>query len=295
MSNLKEFRVKINTIKSTRKVTSAMKLVAGVKLKKAEQQTFTSRRYADSLKNIISGISSKSIDDAPELFVGRGIVKSVLLIVLSSQRGLCGSFNANIAKFVRNYVSHKSDEKLDLTILCTGKKVFENLRHTLPEFKIEFFEISAKQDSSFSVASDLSKIAIDKFCNEVVDKVEIVYTKYHSPLLKSVECTELIPCCKKAEKDSTNSTLSSITLFEPDQTKIFEKLLPLYIENSLYQALLENFASEQGARMMAMDSATRSADEIISRLTIKYNRTRQSMITQELVEVVSGAEALNEG
>ena len=290
MANLKELRNKINVVQSTRKVTSAMKLVAGVKLRKAEQKTTSSRAYAEELQKILSQIRREFVDDVQsELFSGRQNVKTEMLVVFASDRGLCGNFNYLIGKEVAQAIDTLHKEGKNIYLLCIGEKLFEFSKRLLSENdKIEKVKEFYKGDT-YAKATEISEKIIADFNCGAADKVSVIYTGYYSAMRKKIEIKSLIPVVCEPTKDK------SIPIFEPNVNEVLNAVLPYNIAIQLYQCALESITSEQSSRMTSMDSATRNADSIISDLSIKYNRTRQYNITQELVEVISGANAISKG
>ncbi|MDR1334430.1 MAG: ATP synthase F1 subunit gamma [Holosporaceae bacterium] len=287
MANLKELRNKIGVIQSTRKVTSAMKLVAGVKLKKAEQKAMSSREYALELSQIVSKIRRELIDVECELFSGRENVKTEMLVVFASDKGLCGNFNYVINKETTRLIQETYENNKNIQLVCVGKKPFELLRQKLRDDKaIElvegFYNTSLLFENSHKLASKITKC----FMNGTVDKVSMVYTKCYSAIRRQVEVKDIIPLVCEPSPDKTE------TIFEPNARKVLNRIVPYNVAIQIYQAALESIASEQSSRMTSMDNATRNADELLSDLTITLNRTRQYNITQELVEVISGASAI---
>jgi F-type H+-transporting ATPase subunit gamma len=290
MANLKELRNTIGVVQSTRKVTAAMKLVAGVKLKKAEQKASTSREYVSELENLLARVPREC---APvkncELFWGRDEINTEMLVVFASDKGLCGNFNYLINRETLNIISRIRAKNRKVNILCIGVKAFDFLKHELPDESIEFMGDFYKNEKLFENSNKLAEKIIADFHSKKVDGASIVYTKCYSAMRHQVETKPLIPLGCESNFDEMD------TIFEPDVKFILDTVLPYNIAIQLYQTALESIASEQGSRMTSMDSATRNADELLSNLTIKYNRTRQYNITQELVEVVSGATAIREG
>lgn len=286
MANLRELRNKLNTVKSTRKLTAAMKLVAGVKLRKAERKAVSCRKYAEYLEKIIAGIRKDFLEHAPEMLSGRSNSKNVLLIVFSADKGLCGNFNYNVIKKTKSEVDHLLAEGKNVSVLCLCQKGFLSFRNILP-CNISLFNDAKKNDTSAEFAGVLSDFVCREFLEGRIDEVKLLYTKYLSAVNKLVEVKDVIPIASEDEADD-----ETITVFEPDTEAVFEKILKDNVAVQINQASLESMASEQSARMTAMDSATRNADELIAKMSLKYNRLRQTMITLELVEVISGAEAL---
>lgn len=287
MASLKELRKKIGVIESTRKVTQAMKLVAGVKLRKAEQKNLASREYSIELNKILARIRHRFTDIESELFNGRKEVKTVLLVVFASDRGLCGNFNYMVAKDTMKIVHDLRVEHKKVKVICVGNKIREFLRKYATKFEsMDYVANFYKSHDLYDNSKKLADNVISLFANGDVDEVRLVYTHYYSALTHAVECKTIIPLSCEPNKDETE------TIFEPNVDEVLQSLLPFNVAIQIYQAVLESFASEQGSRMTSMDNATRNADNLLSEFKIKYNRTRQAKITLELVEVISGAKAI---
>ncbi|MCR5225305.1 MAG: ATP synthase F1 subunit gamma [Alphaproteobacteria bacterium] len=290
MANLKELRNKIGVVQSIRKVTSAMKLVAGVKLRKAEQKAFASREYSSELARILSELRSKCSNVNNELFVGRDEVNTELLIVFSSDRGLCGNFNYMINKEVQQILSDLHDKGKKVRLVCVGTKLFDIFKRLLNEDdEIVSFGDFYKGDNMFENSRKLVNDIIKDFSDKTVDRVSVIYTGYYSAMRHKIEQRSLIPVIEKETEDKTE------TIFEPSMDEVLQNVVSYNIGIQIYQAALDSVASEQSSRMTSMDNATRNADEMLSGLSVKYNRMRQYGITQELVEVISGAKAIEEG
>ncbi|MDR0753265.1 MAG: ATP synthase F1 subunit gamma [Holosporaceae bacterium] len=290
MANLKELRNKVGVVQSTRKVTMAMKLVAGVKLKKAEQKVVASREYAQELGHILSLIRRELIDVNYELFTGRSLIHTEMLLIFASDKGLCGNFNYLISKEVFRIISKIHAENKKIHVVCVGSKLFNIIKQKLlRDDAIELVEDFYRSDKLFANAQKLAAKIIADFTDNVVDKVSVVRTKYHSAMQCKVETRSIIPLLREPNSDRSE------TIFEPNVEEVLKTTIPYNIAIQIYQSALESIASEQGSRMTSMDSATRNADELLSELTTAYNRIRQYNITQELVEVVSGAAAVARG
>jgi F-type H+-transporting ATPase subunit gamma len=291
MANLKELRNKIGVVQSTRKVTSAMKLVAAVKLKKAEQKAYVSKEYAIELESVFSKIHRRFLDIGYELFSGRERVNTEMLIMMASDRGLCGNFNYVIGKEVAEIISefHRNNKKV--YVVCAGSKLFEPIKRLLSkDDPVELLKDFYRNEDLFSNSQKLAQKAIDYFESGKVDRISITCMRYYSAMRHKVEVKTIVPMQVK-----TNNADNTVTIFEPNIKQIFKTALPYNVTVQIYQAALESIASEQGSRMISMDNATKNADELISGLTLKYNRNRQYNITQELAEIVSGAEAISKG
>ena len=286
MANLKELRIKIGGIKAIRKVTAAMKLVAGVKLRKAEQRALASKPYANELKKILATIKREDLEKRYELFDGRESVQTEALIAFASDKGFCGNFNYLLSKKIKEIIADRRKLGVNLQILCVGNKLYQLLKHA--PSKNASLELIADfyKDDMFDNAKNLASRVTKEFFEEKIDKVSLVYTNYHSAMKMIVREDSLIPLTQEENHDITT------TIFEPSADEVLENLLPYNIGVQIYQATLESIASEQSSRMRSMDNATRNADEMLGDLTVRYNRTRQYGITQELTEVVAGADAI---
>ncbi len=286
MANLKELRIKIGGIRAIRKVTAAMKLVAGVKLRKAEQRALASKPYANELKKILARIKRENLAKSYELFDGRESVKSEVLIAFASDKGFCGNFNYLLGKKLKEIVAERRKSGVKVKILCAGNKLYQMLKHALSESESLELVTDFYRGEILGNARNLATRVIDEFRKETVDKVSLIYTHYYSAMRMVVGEESLIPLKQEENNDITE------TIFEPSADEVLENLLPYNLGIQIYQAALESTASEQSSRMRSMDNATRNADEMLSDLTIRYNRTRQYGITQELTEVVAGADAI---
>lgn len=286
MANLKELRIKIGGIRAIRKVTAAMKLVAGVKLRKSEQRALASKPYANELKRILATIKRENLAKNYELFDGRESVKNELLIAFASDKGFCGNFNYLLSKKVKEILSERRKSGVKVKILCVGNKLYQLLNHSLSENESLELISDFYKGEILAHANDLAIRAVNEFREEKVDKVSLVRTRYHSAMRMVVDEESLIPMKQEENHDITT------TIFEPSADEVLLNLLPYNLGIQIYQAALESIASEQSSRMRSMDNATRNADEMLNDLTVRYNRTRQYGITQELTEVVAGADAV---
>lgn len=286
MANLKELRIKIGGIRAIRKVTAAMKLVAGVKLRKAEQRALASKPYANELKKVLERIKRENLERDYELFDGRESVKSEVLIAFASDKGFCGNFNYLLSKKLKEIIAERRKIGVKVKILCAGNKLYQMLKHALSENESLELVTDFYKGEILSNSRDLASRVIDEFRKETIDKVSLVYTHYYSAMRMVVDEESLIPLKQEKNNDITE------TIFEPSADEVLENLLPYNLGIQIYQAALESMASEQSSRMRSMDNATRNADEMLGDLTVRYNRTRQYGITQELTEVVAGASAV---
>ena len=293
MPSLKHLRVRINSVKATQKITSAMKMVAASKLRRAQEQAEAARPYAGRMERMVNSIALTIAEDGggPILLRGTDSDATHLLVVATSDRGLCGGFNASIVRAVRARILELEADGKKVKLFVIGSKGRDQLRR---EYGAQFLETRDGPGSAgarYSDAADVARKLIDLFDDGKFNVCTVVYNEFKTAMTQVVTFQQLIPFePDKSERDANVD--GAIYEFEPDEEAILENLLPRNIGVQMYRALLENGASEQGARMMAMDSATRNAGDMIDRLTLTYNRTRQAMITKELIEIVSGAEAL---
>ena len=299
MPSLKSIKTRITAVKSTQKITKAMKMVAASKLKRAQERAEQARPYADKILSVIQNLSV-SIDEnsRPELLGGRrnadGTLKNdtVLLIVTGSDRGLCGGFNGTILRASKARVHQLLNEGKKVKIVTVGKKPKEVLKTAFAEYIKKSYDAAKGKQVQFEEADEIGKYAIDQFESGEVDSVEVVFNKFINPILQKVTFQSLIPL-QLGDAANNNAAASNTSYdYEPDEEAILKTVVPQNISVQIFKALLENSASEQGARMSAMDNATKNAGEMIGKLTIYYNRTRQAVITKELIEIISGAEAL---
>ena len=292
MPSLKHLRVRINSVKATQKITSAMKMVAASKLRRAQEQAEAARPYAERMERMVSSLSLTVADDesAHELLRGTNSDETHLLVVATSDRGLCGGFNGSIVRAVRNRIALLEGEKKTAKLFVIGRKGSDQLRREHGSKFIETVAGSGSTGPGYRDATAVAQTLIALFEKKEFDVCTIVYNEFKTAMTQIVTFQQLIPF--QSGQISEVNLDGAIYEFEPDEDAILETLLPRNIGIQIYHALLENGASEQGARMMAMDNATRNAGDMIDKLTLTYNRTRQAMITTELIEIVSGAEAL---
>ena len=302
MANLKDLRVRITSVKSTQRITSAMKMVAAAKLRRAQEQAIAARPYAERMERMLGSVAD-SINDkssAPPLLAGTGKSDVQLIVVMSTDRGLCGGFNTNIARWTRRHVRAVISENRQVKLLIVGRKGLGLLRSEFTDKIIDTIEDTAKPAPSFDIAASIASRITTMYENNEFDICTIVYNRFESALSQIVTPQQLIPFASTSsesmspsENDSINTTGINVAYdYEPEENAILTDLLPRNMSIQVYRAMLESFASEQGARMAAMDNATRNAGDLIDQLTINYNRTRQAFITKELIEIISGAEAL---
>ncbi|MDP1724037.1 MAG: F0F1 ATP synthase subunit gamma [Alphaproteobacteria bacterium] len=297
MANLKDLRVRIESVKSTQKITSAMKMVAASKFKRAQDHVEASRPYTRKMLGMMNSLASgvTDIESAPKLLVGTGKQERHLVIVASSDRGLCGGFNATIIRDTRRMVQSLKSKGKEVFILTIGRKAKDMLRREFSSMILDGFEDIAKPRVTFAIADKIAKRIIDLYEEKEIDVCTLIFNQFKSALTQIVTRKQMIPALvdQKNQPSIMGSDIGdAIYTFEPNEEELLHELLPKSLAVQLYGALLENAASEQGARMTAMDNATRNAGDMIKQLRIKYNRTRQAVITKELIEVISGAEAL---
>jgi F-type H+-transporting ATPase subunit gamma len=293
MPSLKDLRNRIGSVKSTQKITKAMKMVAAAKLRRAQESAEKGRAYSDKMNRIISNLKSTMSDgsSAPKLLVGSGNDQTHLCIVMTADRGLCGGFNTNICKKARQYFSEILNKNKTLKIITVGSKGNDQLKRNFSKYIIESISYKHLKKITVNEASELTSKVIKMFENGEFDVCTIFYNKFKSVISQEPQAQQLIPVESEEEQKETQADEVQYE-FEPDQEEILEHLLPQNMTTQIFKAFLENAASEQGSRMSAMDNATRNAGDLIDRLTINYNRSRQAVITKELIEIISGAESL---
>jgi F-type H+-transporting ATPase subunit gamma len=291
MASLDDLKKRIASVKSTQKITKAMKMVAAAKLRRAQESAEKGRPYSDKMNNVIlnlsSGISDK--ENAPKLLSGTGSDKIHLCVVMTSDRGLCGGFNTNIIKKAKAYFSKISEEGKELKIITVGSKGNDQLKRAFGDKIIENISFKNSKNVNYFDADKVGKMIIEKFEKKEFDVCTIFYNQFKNVITQIPQAQKIIPL--EAEKNNQESDNVSYE-FEPDEDEILNNLLPKNISTQIFKAMLENSASEQGSRMSAMDNATRNAGEMVDKLTIEYNRSRQAAITKELIEIISGAESL---
>ena len=291
MPSLKDLKNRIGSVKSTQKITSAMKMVAAAKLRKAQEQAIASRPYCSSMEKIVSSLANKLIDNAPELLKGKKEIKKQLLVVFSADRGLCGGFNGSISRAVKLEVKKSKDLGIETKLLFVGRKSADTLKK---DFQQQIVEIITGNSTNpiYSDALSISSKIVDFYQSDEFGSCKIIFNKFVSAITQEVTLKSLIPIETNNEDVSNNNQVSSVYEYEPSEEVILEELLNKNIATQLFSAQMESTASELAARMTAMDNATRNAGDLIDRLTLQYNRTRQAFITKELIEIISGAEAL---
>ena len=293
MPNLKELKTRIASVKSTKKITSAMKMVAASKLRRAQELAESSRVYADSLAFILSSLAGKTTNnsDLPEILTGRENPKTTLLVVNSSDRGLCGGFNSNLFRHAKNWIAQQQTQGKSVKIMTVGKKAASFYRRSELDV-IAGFDDLASNDRQLQVAEEVKNKIVELFENKEVDEVFILFNKFISAISQEPSYQSIIPMTTEESAQEETQTNNAVFEFEPDKNELLEYLVPRNFLTQIYRSILESSASEHAARMTSMDNATRNAGDMIDRLTLTYNRTRQAFITKELIEIISGAEAV---
>lgn len=294
MPSLKDLKIRINSVKSTQKITKAMKMVAAAKLRRAREAAENARPYAERMERMVETLAKNVVEpiSAPKLMVGTGKDDTHLVIVATGDRGLCGAFNSSIVRSARTTIRQLLTAGKKVKIITIGKKGREQISAEFGSLIVARFEDLGRGGLTYSrVKPILDKILVMFEAGEF-DVCRVIYNHFKSPILQIVTHHQLIPMASKEEKATANAGAALPYEYEPDEENILNSLLPLNIGVQIFKALLENAASEQGARMSAMDSASRNAGQMIGRLTLQYNRSRQAAITKELIEIISGAEAV---
>ena len=292
MPSLDDLKKRIKSVKSTQKITKAMKMVAAAKLRKAQESAEKGRPYSQKMQNIILNLT-KSINDpqnAPKLLVGTGEDKKYLCVVLTADRGLCGGFNSNICKLAKNNFKKIISEGKDLKIITVGSKGLDQIKREYGKYVIKKFSFKEKKQITFEEANIVGNEIISLFRQKEFDKCILFFNNFKNVITQIPQAQQIIPVENKSSEVKIEDSTSYE--FEPEEDEILEDLLPKNISTQVFKALLENAASEQGSRMTAMDNATRNAGDLVDKLTINYNRSRQASITKELIEIISGAESL---
>jgi len=292
MPTLDDLKKRIKSVKSTQKITKAMKMVAAAKLRKAQENAEKGRPYSEKMQNIVLNLT-KSINDpenAPRLMVGTGEDKAYLCVVLTADRGLCGGFNSNICKLAKNNFIELLKDGKELKIITVGSKGLDQIKREYDKYIVKKISFKEKKQISFKEAEIIGKEIIDLFNKKEFDKCILFYSNFKNVITQIPHAQQIIPTDLMEKNNKEKDEISYE--FEPDEDEILEDLLPKNISTQVFKAFLENSASEQGSRMTAMDNATRNAGDLVDKLTINYNRTRQASITKELIEIISGAESL---
>ena len=290
MATLKDLKMRINSVKSTQKITAAMKMVAAAKLRRAQEAAVSGRPYAERMRNVTASLASKAnFNSAPAMLVGNGKSAIHLLVVLSADRGLCGGFNGSITRQTRSEIGRLQGDGKTVKLLMVGRKSTDALRREFGKQFINSLEGVQGTSVAFSDAVDIGETIRDGFTNGEFDVCTLIFNRFVNAITQEITLTQLIPAEINAAEESDTGVSYE---YEPEEDELLESLLPRILSTQLYSALLESSAAELAARMTAMDNATRNAGELIDRLTLVYNRSRQAAITNELIEIISGAEAV---
>ena len=298
MPNLKDLKTRIDSVKSTQKITSAMKMVAAAKLRRAQESAEEARPYAIRMERMLGSLSQSvgESEGAPKLMTGTGSENTHLLVAFTADRGLCGGFNGSIVRQVRSMARELRAEGRAVKIFCVGRKGHDVLKREFPDDVVDCIEGLGRRSIEYQDANRISQIIIDLFETGNFDICTIIFNRFQSAMTQIVTPQQIIPFDPEdkaiKDKDAISDSAQAVYIFEPEEDEILADLLPRNMAVQIFQALLESSASEHGARMSAMDNATRNAGEMIDKLTLTYNRTRQAFITKELIEIISGAEAL---
>ena len=287
MASLKDLRTRISSVKATQKITKAMQMVAAAKLRRAQMAAEAARPYAERMDAVLANIAGGVKGNGPALLAGNGKDNVHLLVVCTAERGLCGAFNSSIARLAREHIHRLTSAGKTVKILCVGKKGYDQLRRQYASMIVELIELRNVRQVGFSDADAIGKKIIAMFEAGEFDVATLFFSKFRSVIAQIPTALQIVP----AQIPAGEATTAPYE-YEPGEEEILETLLPRNISVQVFRALLENAASEQGARMSSMDNATRNAGEMIKKQTIIYNRTRQAQITKELIEIISGAEAL---
>jgi F-type H+-transporting ATPase subunit gamma len=293
MASLKDLRNRINSVKSTQKITAAMKMIAATKLRKAQAAAEDGRPYARSMEGMLASMIATlaNVDTAPKLLSGHGTDQKHLLIVVTADRGLCGGFNSSIVREAKRQISRRIQDGKEVKVLCVGRKGRDGLKRDYGSTVIDTIENATRYGAQFGPARDIARRLRNLFEKNEFDVATIVYNTFKSAMSQEVTTKQIIPfpAAELAHSDTSSAALYEL---EPADDVLLDSLLPANLAMQIFRAMLESFASEQGARMTAMDNATRNASDMIDSLTMTYNRTRQAAITKELIEIISGAEAV---
>lgn len=295
MPSLKDLRMRIDSVKSTQKITSAMKMVAAAKLRRAQEQAESARPYAERMERMLGSLagSMASAEGAPKLLAGTGKQDVHLVVVMTSDKGLCGAFNSSIVRDARRMIAALQADGKEVKILCVGRKGWASLRREYAPLIVDLIEGVGRPRLSFDDAQGIANRVLEMFEAGEFDVCTLVFNRFKSVIAQIVTRQQVIPFAVEAPSEGEDSDSAAMVYeYEPDETEILEVLLPRNMSVQIFSALLENNASEHGARMSAMDNASRNAGDMINTLTLNYNRTRQAFITRELIEIISGAEAL---
>ena len=296
MPSLKDLRMRIDSVKSTQKITSAMKMVAAAKLRRAQEQAEAARPYAERMDRMLGSLAGSMLSNegASPLLAGTGKQDVHLLVVMTSDRGLCGAFNSSIVREARRMIAELHGDGKEVKILCVGRKGWGNLRRDYASLIVDLIEDIGRPRLGFDDAQGIANHVVEMFEGSEFDVCTLIYNQFKSAISQVVTRQQLVPFTVEEAHDAGPDSAAADVVYdyEPDEAEILDVLLPRNMSVQVFRALMENNASEHGARMSAMDNATRNAGEMIDSLTLNYNRTRQAFITKELIEIISGAEAV---
>ena len=297
MPSLKDLKVQIKSVKSTKKITTAMKMVAASKLRRAQERAESARPYSSRMEEMLSSLASSSIsgEGVIKLLTGTGRQDTYLVVTVTADRGLCGGFNSNINRATVKYVRSLEDQGKTVKLITIGKKSRDFLTRLMKDRILESFTDFGVSGAGYNFALQVSEKIQSLYNADQFDVCVLIYNKFKSAIAQKVTQQQLIPLSLKTKEtgdNQANKTDNAIYLYEPDENEILKDLLPQNVSIQIFKTLLESNAGEQGARMIAMDNATRNAGEMIDSLSLKYNRTRQANITKELIEIISGAESV---
>ncbi|WP_101065718.1 F0F1 ATP synthase subunit gamma [Roseovarius salinarum] len=294
MPSLKDLKNRIESVKSTRKITKAMQMVAAAKLRRAQESAEMARPYAERFNAVMAQLAASVGDseNAPPLLRGTGSDNVHLLIVMTAERGLCGGFNANIAKLAKAEASKLLEQGKTVKILTVGKKGREAMKRDFSDHFIDHVDLSEVKYVGYADAQSIAKNVLDRFDNGEFDVAQMFYSQFKNVMTQTPTAQQIIPASYETPEGEEATATGTVYDYEPDEEAILADLLPRGVATAIFSGLLENGAGEMGARMTAMDNATRNAGEMIDKLTVQYNRSRQAVITNELIEIISGAEAL---
>jgi F-type H+-transporting ATPase subunit gamma len=295
MPSLKDLRNRIASVKATQKITKAMQMVAAAKLRRAQSAAEAARPYASRMETVLANLAMalKGREGGPPLMVGTGKDRVHLLVVCTGERGLAGAFNSAIVRLAREHINRLLADGKQVKILCVGRKGFDQLKRIYSQLIIDTIEFRGVRQITFEHAEKVAEKVLGLFGDGAFDVATLFYSRFRSVISQVPTAQQVIPATISEEAPAQESALGgAVYEYEPDEAEILADLLPLNITVQIFKALLENVASFYGAQMTAMDNATRNAGDMIGRLTLRYNRTRQAMITKELIEIISGAEAV---
>ncbi|HET7447714.1 MAG TPA: F0F1 ATP synthase subunit gamma [Methyloceanibacter sp.] len=294
MPSLKDLRKRIASVKATQKITKAMQMVAAAKLRRAQSAAEAARPYASRMETVLANLATalQGREGGPPLMVGTGKDTVHLLVVCTGERGLCGAFNSAIVRLAREHINRLLADGKQVKLLCVGRKGYDQLKRLYAPLIIETIELKGVRQLGFEHAEKVSDKILELYGTGAFDVATLFFSRFRSVISQIPTAQQIIPATIPADAAPEAALGGAVYEYEPDEAEILTDLLPLNITVQVFKALLENAASEQGARMSAMDNATRNAGDMIGRLTLNYNRTRQAMITKELIEIISGAEAL---